>query len=82
MDEDSRLAERFNNGDESAFDELVSRHYQQVSNILFHSIGATPGIEDLAQDVFIKVYDALPTYRGDSTFSTWLYRIAVNVGLD
>jgi RNA polymerase sigma-70 factor (ECF subfamily) len=82
MEEDARLVERFNRGDERAFDEIVSRHYQRVCNILFHSIGTAASIEDLAQDVFLKVYDALPKYRGDSTFSTWLYRIAVNAALD
>jgi RNA polymerase sigma-70 factor (ECF subfamily) len=82
MNEDLELVERFKRGDRRAFDELVTKHYQRVCNILLHTIGASPNIEDLAQEVFIKAYYAIRRYRGDSAFSTWLYRIAVNVALD
>ncbi len=82
MEEDLELVERFKGGDESAFDTLVKRHYQRVCNILSHTLGATSNVEDLAQEVFLKTYYALRKYRGDSAFSTWLYRITVNVGLD
>jgi RNA polymerase sigma-70 factor (ECF subfamily) len=82
MNEDIELVERFRRGDRGAFDELVTKHYQRVCNILLHTIGASPNIEDLAQEVFIKAYYALRRYRGDSALSTWLYRIAVNVALD
>ncbi len=82
MEDDIQLVERFKRGNESAFDELVKRHYQRVCNILFHAVGALPNVEDMAQEVFLKAYHGLQQYRGDSTFSTWIYRIAVNVGLD
>jgi RNA polymerase sigma-70 factor (ECF subfamily) len=79
---DFDLVERFKRGDQSAFDELTKRHYQRVCNILFHTLGASPNIEDLAQEVFIKAYYSLRRYRGESALSTWLYRITVNVALD
>lgn len=82
MEEDSRLVERFQSGEKGSFDDLVRRHYQRVCNILFHVLGTSSNVEDLAQEVFLKAYHALPFYRGQSAFSTWLYRIAVNAGLD
>jgi RNA polymerase sigma-70 factor (ECF subfamily) len=82
MKEDFDLVERFKRGDQSAFDELVKKHYQRVCNILSHTLGASPNIEDLAQEVFIKAYYSLRRYRGESALSTWLYRITVNVALD
>jgi RNA polymerase sigma-70 factor (ECF subfamily) len=82
MEEDFVLVERFKRGDQSAFDELTKKHYQRVCNILFHTLGASPNIEDLAQEVFIKAYYSLRRYKGESALSTWLYRITVNVALD
>jgi RNA polymerase sigma-70 factor (ECF subfamily) len=79
---DFDLVERFKRGDQSAFDELTKKHYQRVCNILSHTLGASPNIEDLAQEVFIKAYHSLRRYRGESALSTWLYRITVNVALD
>jgi RNA polymerase sigma-70 factor (ECF subfamily) len=79
---DFDLVEKFKRGDQSAFDELTKKHYQRVCNILFHTLGASPNIEDLAQEVFIKAYYSLRQYRGESALSTWLYRITVNVALD
>jgi len=82
MTEDLDLVERFKRGDQSAFDELAKKHYQRVCNILSHTLGASPNIEDLAQEVFIKAYYSLRRYRGESALSTWLYRITVNIALD
>jgi RNA polymerase sigma-70 factor (ECF subfamily) len=82
MKEDFDLVERFKRGDQSAFDELVKKHYQRVCNILSHTLGASSNIEDLAQEVFIKAHYSLRRYRAESALSTWLYRIAVNVALD
>ncbi|HEU4754183.1 MAG TPA: sigma-70 family RNA polymerase sigma factor [Armatimonadota bacterium] len=76
--EDSQLVARFQRGDESAFDELVERHRRRIYSLVCRL--ANPGeADDLAQDVFIAAYKALPNFRGDSAFSTWLYRIAVHV---
>lgn len=82
MKKDFDLVERFKRGDQSAFDELVKKHYQRVCNILSHTLGASPNFEDLAQEAFIKAYYSLRRYRGESALSTWLYRITVNVALD
>ncbi len=81
-DEDIRLIHRFKTGDTRAFDLLVERHQQGVFNIIYHTMGKIGNADDLAQDIFIKVYHALPSYKERSTFSTWLYRITVNVCID
>src|SRR5688572_25347561 len=76
--DDARLVARFQRGDEDAFDELVERHRRRIFSLVCRL--ATPAeADDLAQEVFIAAYKALPSFRGDSTFSTWLYRISVHV---
>jgi RNA polymerase sigma-70 factor, ECF subfamily len=76
--EDARLVARFQRGDDDAFDELVERHRRRIYSLVCRL--ATPGeADDLAQEVFIAAYKALPNFRGDAAFSTWLYRIAVHV---
>lgn len=76
--DDARLIARFQRGDEDAFDELVERHRRRIYSLVCRL--ASPGeADDLAQDVFIAAYKALPSFRGDAAFSTWLYRIAVHV---
>ncbi len=82
MEEDARLVRRFVGGDHGAFDELAKRHYQRICNILHHTLGRSADIDDLAQEVLVKAYQALPHYRGEAAFSTWIFRIAVNVCLD
>lgn len=75
---DARLVARFQRGDEDAFDELVERHRRRVYSLVSR-LAAASEADDLAQDVFIAAYRTLPGFRGDSAFSTWLYRIAVHV---
>ncbi len=82
MDEDIQLIERFRNGDQRAFDELMKKYYRKVCNTIFYTIGSPEHVEDLAQDIFIKVYDSLPSYRSQSSFFTWLYRITINFCID
>lgn len=66
-------------GDADAFEALVRRYEQRIVSLAGTLVG--PGeAEDLAQEVFVRVYRALPTFRGESAFRTWLYRIAMNVG--
>ena len=66
-------------GDADAFEVLVRRYEQRIVSLAATLVG--PGeAEDVAQEVFVRVYRALPTFRGESTFRTWLYRIAMNVG--
>jgi RNA polymerase sigma-70 factor (ECF subfamily) len=76
--DDNRLVSRFQRGDEDAFDELVERHRRRIYSLVCR-LASPAEADDLAQDVFIAAYKALPNFRGDSAFSTWLYRIAVHV---
>jgi RNA polymerase sigma-70 factor (ECF subfamily) len=76
--EDAQLVARFHRGDEDAFDLLVERHRRRVFSLVCR-LSSPAEAEDLAQEVFIAAYRALPSFRGDSTFSTWIYRIAVHV---
>jgi RNA polymerase sigma-70 factor (ECF subfamily) len=76
--DDIRLVARFQRGDEDAFDELVEKHRRRVYSLVCR-LACPAEADDLAQEVFIAAYKALPNFRGDSAFSTWLYRIAVHV---
>ncbi len=76
--DDHRLVAQFQRGDEDAFDALVERHRKRVYSLVCRLVSPAEA-DDLAQDVFIAAYKALPNFRGDSTFSTWIYRIAVHV---
>lgn len=78
MSEDEALVRRFQRGDEEAFDELVERHRRRVFALACRLVGE-PEADDLAQEVFLAGYRSLPSFRGDSTFSTWIYRITVHV---
>jgi RNA polymerase sigma-70 factor (ECF subfamily) len=66
-------------GDEGAFNELFVRHRGDVTRLVFRVLGASPDVEDVVQEVFVHVYRSLPKFRGDAKFSTWLYRLTVNV---
>lgn len=78
LDDDFSLIKRFNNGDETAFRTLVSRHKEKVRNLIYLTLGNTDAIDDISQDVFVSVYRKLKTFRFESQFTTWLYRITVN----
>jgi RNA polymerase sigma-70 factor, ECF subfamily len=69
-------------GDTSSFDVLVERHRRQVYQVCYRFVGNHDDASDLAQDVFLRAYRSLRTFRGQSAFSTWLYRVAVNVCLN
>jgi len=75
---DEDLVRQFQNGDKDAFRLLVERNEDKVRSIISYSINRTDIIDDIAQDVFIKVYKSLDKFRLDSKFYTWLYRITVN----
>jgi RNA polymerase sigma factor (sigma-70 family) len=64
------------------FEVLVSEHQQMVFRTLVRLLGTREGMDDLAQDVFLRLYRALPGFRGDAQISTYLYRIVVNVAQD
>jgi len=75
---DQALVERVQKGDKKAFDILVLKYQQRVMNILSRYVRDSSEVQDLAQETFIKAYRALATFRGDSAFYTWVYRIAIN----
>ena len=75
---DQALVERVQKGDKKAFDVLVLKYQQRVMNILSRYVRDPSEVQDLAQETFIKAYRALPNFRGDSQFYTWVYRIAIN----
>ncbi len=75
---DQQLVERAQGGDKHAFEVLVAKYQRKMARLLSRFIRDQAEIEDVAQEVFIKAYRALPLFRGDSVFYTWLYRIAIN----
>jgi RNA polymerase sigma-70 factor (ECF subfamily) len=77
-DVDQQLVERVQRGDKAAFDLLVSKYQRKIFRLLSRLIRDSTEIEDVAQEAFIKAYRALPNFRGESAFYTWLYRIAIN----
>jgi RNA polymerase sigma-70 factor, ECF subfamily len=81
-DEDSALAVRAARGDRSAFSLLVERHYDKIHRIAWRWCGNADDADDVAQDVSIKLARSIRTWRGDSAFSTWLYRIVLNTVRD
>jgi RNA polymerase sigma-70 factor, ECF subfamily len=80
--EERRLIDRSAAGDQEAFRQLVLRYHRLVINVAFRALGEVSLAEDVAQDVFIKVYKALPTYRHDKPFKHWLHRVAANAVTD
>jgi len=75
---DAELVERVQRGDKRAFDLLVIKYQSKILSIVSRFISDNAEINDVAQDAFIKAYRALPNFRGESAFYTWLYRIAIN----
>jgi RNA polymerase sigma-70 factor, ECF subfamily len=77
-DIDQQLVERVQRGDKGAFDLLVLKYQRKIFRLLSRLIRDSAEVEDIAQEAFIKAYRALPNFRGESAFYTWLYRIAIN----
>ncbi len=78
-DSDSALIEKVKNGNEGAFNFLVSKYYPRVYASLFSFTKSKEDSEDLAQQTFVKVWQQIRSFRGDSAFFTWVYRIAINL---
>jgi RNA polymerase sigma-70 factor, ECF subfamily len=76
--DESTLIKRLRERDEKAFRQLVLEHQARVFSLLVRMIGNASEAEDLMQEVFIQVFKAIDSFRGDSKLSTWLYRIAAN----
>jgi len=79
---DQYLIDKVLNGNTNAFGELVDRYQNFVFTIAIRILKVSEEAEEVAQDSFIKAYDSLSTFRGDSKFSTWLYRIVYHKSLD
>jgi RNA polymerase sigma-70 factor (ECF subfamily) len=72
------LVERVQQGDKNAFNLLVTKYQHKVANLVSRYVSNHSDVPDIVQEAFIKAYRALPNFRGESAFYTWLYRIAVN----
>lgn len=77
-DTDKELVRRVQKGDQAAFDLLFVRYQAKIINVISRYVSDKDETLDVAQEAFIKAYRALPRFRGDSQFYTWLYRIAIN----
>jgi len=77
-DGDDKLVKRAKKGDSRAFDLLVLKYQGRVAQLVARYLNNAAEVEDVTQEAFIKAYRALPNFRGDSAFYTWLYRIAAN----
>lgn len=77
-DADAPLVERVKQGDVKAFEMLVVKYQRRIERLIGRMVRDVDLVPDIAQETFIRAYRALPKFRGDSAFYTWLYRIAVN----
>jgi RNA polymerase sigma-70 factor (ECF subfamily) len=75
---DLALIQRVKQGDRSAFDLLVAKYQHKILNLIMRYVKDPSEAMDVAQEAFLKAYRAVPAFRGDSAFYTWLYRIAIN----
>ena len=75
---DQQLVSRVQKGDSRAFDLLVLKYQHKIFGLISRYVRDADEVQDVAQEAFIKAYKALPNFRGDSAFYTWLYRIAIN----
>lgn len=75
---DKKLVKRVQKGDKGAFDLLVLKYQHKIVNLVMRYVRDPELAQDITQEAFIKAYRALPRFRGDSAFYTWMYRIAVN----
>lgn len=82
MDRDQPLIDLTKQGNISAYEQLVDRYKNMVFTLAMRLVGNREDAEEVAQDTFLKVYDAISNFKGDSKFSTWLYKITYHKGLD
>ena len=75
---DQQLVSRVQKGDSRAFDILVLKYQHKIFGLIGRYVRDADEVQDVAQEAFIKAYKAIPNFRGDSAFYTWLYRIAIN----
>lgn len=79
---DEQLVEAFQAGDVSAFDLLVSRWDRKIQGAVYRMVGPSEDVRDITQEAFLKAYRALPLFRREARFSSWLYQIALNLCRD
>ena len=79
---DEELVEKIKKGDIDVYEEIIKKYENKVCGIIYHMIKNQNDVEDLAQEVFIKVYKNLSKFKGDSSLYTWIYKITVNLCLD
>ena len=79
---DSELVSRAQAGDDTAYEELISRHKRSLYGAIYHMTSNQEDAFDLLQETFIRAYRALPHFRNDAKFSTWIYRIAINLTIN
>jgi RNA polymerase sigma-70 factor, ECF subfamily len=82
LEEDLGLIQRCLEGDEEGYEELVSRFQGMVYNLAYRFMGSPQEAEDLTQEVFLKIFRSLKSFRGASTLKTWIYRITTNMALN
>jgi RNA polymerase sigma-70 factor (ECF subfamily) len=75
---DQQLVERAQRGDKHAYELLIAKYQRRLSRLIARFVRDSAEVEDVTQEAFIKAYRALPTFRGESAFYTWLYRIGIN----
>lgn len=76
---DRLLIDRFKSGDESAFNEMIKRHWDRIYGMVHQLLRNQQDAEEVTQDAFIRAHRGLADFRGDAAFSTWLYQIAINL---
>ncbi|MBO5555660.1 MAG: sigma-70 family RNA polymerase sigma factor [Oscillospiraceae bacterium] len=81
-EQEAEVIRRVQNGDANAYEALVTAYEKNVYNLALRMTGNAQDAEDMAQEAFLKAYNSLDSFRGDSKFSVWLYRIVSNVCLD
>ena len=81
-DDESKLIEHSLSGDPEAYAALVNQHQRMIRAVTFRMTGSLDDSEELAQDAFLRAYQQLESFNGDSKFSTWLCKIAINLSLD
>jgi len=80
--DDFSLIQAIQSGDHQAFESLVRRYQRQVANLIYVTMGSPDDVDDIAQEVFTRVYKSLPKFKFDATFFSWIYRITMNLCID
>ena len=82
MDPDRRIVKQVQAGNSAAFGRLVTKYQDKILDLIYDYVGEYESAKDLAQEVFMKAYQSISTFKGESKFSTWLYRITINTTID